>query len=209
MPSPTINPRTCSVDGCDRPHRARGWCKLHWGRERNHGSALWQPRVRPQHCKVEGCDKPVRVRDWCAMHYGRWQKHGDPLKLVRVNTGGEVARFLEEVVLRHDSDECLIWPFARNTGGYGHMRWQGRLTVVNRLVCILKHGPPPSPTHVAAYTCLNGRRGCVNPNHVEWKTPAQNSADDWQRRRRMICPQGECKAVVSATDALVRSPTSS
>lgn len=24
--------RTCSIEGCDRPHAARGWCSLHYGR---------------------------------------------------------------------------------------------------------------------------------------------------------------------------------
>lgn len=29
--------RTCSIDGCDRPQRARGWCSAHWTRWRQHG----------------------------------------------------------------------------------------------------------------------------------------------------------------------------
>ena len=30
--SPKTHPDTCSVDGCDRPYRARGLCKLHYDR---------------------------------------------------------------------------------------------------------------------------------------------------------------------------------
>ena len=26
----------CSIDGCDRPHEARGWCQKHYARFRQH-----------------------------------------------------------------------------------------------------------------------------------------------------------------------------
>ncbi len=32
--------RLCSVDGCDRPHRSRGWCVAHYYRWHRHGSPL-------------------------------------------------------------------------------------------------------------------------------------------------------------------------
>ena len=41
--------RTCSIDGCDRPHRARGWCNPHW--------KLWRKYGDPEH------RKPGEVRD--------------------------------------------------------------------------------------------------------------------------------------------------
>lgn len=28
---------TCTLDGCDKPKRARGWCVAHWNRWRRHG----------------------------------------------------------------------------------------------------------------------------------------------------------------------------
>lgn len=34
---------TCSVDGCDRPVRYRGWCGLHHKRWWAHGDVLWEP----------------------------------------------------------------------------------------------------------------------------------------------------------------------
>ena len=36
----------CSVAGCSRESKARGYCKMHWKRWRNHGDALWQSTRR-------------------------------------------------------------------------------------------------------------------------------------------------------------------
>jgi len=30
--------KTCSIEGCERPRKARGWCGTHWLRWRKHGS---------------------------------------------------------------------------------------------------------------------------------------------------------------------------
>lgn len=32
-----MSDRTCSIDGCEKPSRARGWCNRHWMRWRRHG----------------------------------------------------------------------------------------------------------------------------------------------------------------------------
>ena len=33
----TAEPRGCSVGGCDRPHKSRGWCRLHYFRWKSTG----------------------------------------------------------------------------------------------------------------------------------------------------------------------------
>lgn len=40
--------RTCSINGCDRPHCARGWCRSHWRHWRRHGDPIpgMTPRLR-------------------------------------------------------------------------------------------------------------------------------------------------------------------
>lgn len=69
---------TCSVPGCDRPVRARGWCNKHWQRWREHGDP---EIVQTPHdgCSIEGCDRPHWGNGWCNLHYTRWRNHGDPL----------------------------------------------------------------------------------------------------------------------------------
>lgn len=74
--------RTCTVDGCDRPSRARGWCKMHWHRWRRHGDPMVvDVGPKPTHvgCLVDGCDSKHHAQGYCTKHWQRVRKHGDPL----------------------------------------------------------------------------------------------------------------------------------
>lgn len=63
--------RMCSIEGCGRPHYAKGWCNRHWERWRSHGDAMWEPPVRPVECSVDGCNRVPKSRGLCGMHYHR------------------------------------------------------------------------------------------------------------------------------------------
>lgn len=79
----------------------------------------------------------------------------------------------------HQGDDCLMWPFGRNNTGYGQVGFLGKVRKAHRLMCELLHGPAPDG-HEASHSCGNGMGGCVNPNHLSWKTRSENQMD---RRR--------------------------
>lgn len=169
----------CSIEGCDKPAKGRGWCAAHWWRWRNHGDpiALAPKPVKPARCSVEGCDNgPTGKRGMCNAHYLRWYRHGDADKRLRA-ANGELHQWLLDHV-DHDSEGCLIWPFARGRDGRG--RLTGSISPqAHRAMCILVHGEPPSPIHEAAHSCGKGHEGCVHPRHLRWATPSENAADKW------------------------------
>lgn len=77
---------TCSVDGCGKTVKGRGWCSMHWWRWKTHGSPVAEVRHGPQparECSIDGCGKPARRRGWCPMHHWRWQHHGSATATVR------------------------------------------------------------------------------------------------------------------------------
>ena len=178
------NPKLCSIPDCGKPHLARGYCKSHYVRLCKYndplGGHFFKGAVSFSPCAVEGCDRNAfsgagGKRGWCGTHYQMWRKHGDPLGGGTAN--GEPLKFLTDVVLTYDGDDCLTWPYARNTQGYGNITLGGRTRKVSRVVCETVYGPPPTKTHHAAHSCGRGHLGCVTKGHLSWKTPAGNMAD--------------------------------
>lgn len=96
-----------------------------------------------------------------------------------VTLPGTVAAWIEAHA-NHAGDECLIWPFSRNNQGYADGWISKKRWLIHRYYCQLKNGPPPTPKHHAAHSCGKGKAGCVNPNHVSWKTAKENTADKVQ-----------------------------
>lgn len=126
-------------------------------------------------CCIANCSKRHYAKGFCQAHYERSRRHGDPL--AGRTAQGEPERFLREVVLPYEGDECILWPFAKARNGYGKIAVNSRLHTVSRLVCEDIHGPPPTATHEAAHSCGKGHLGCVTKKHVLWKTPAENQRD--------------------------------
>lgn len=199
--------RICSVEGCDKPCRARNLCSTHYGH--------WREATGPK-CAVDNCSKPVNSNGLCKLHASRLRKYGDPLYIwtpkpkpscsvsgctrpheahslcrfhyERQRTGrpldappltkaGEPARYFCEVVSSYDGYDCLFWPYSRTDAGYGKFYHEGRLQQVHRVICTVHNGPAPSPVHEAAHTCGNGHQGCCAKRHLVWKTPKENTGD--------------------------------
>lgn len=129
-------------------------------------------------CRVDGCSKPVRANGFCRPHNMRNWRHGDPL--AGSPERGHARQFLIDNV-KYEGDSCLIWPFARNAKGYPDVKFKGfEGMLAHRVMCVLAHGEPPQDKMDAAHSCGNGQQGCVNPNHLSWKTRIENHQDKKQ-----------------------------
>jgi hypothetical protein len=84
--------RTCSVDGCEKVHYARGWCGMHYMRWREHGDPLggstfegeplrWIKEVAIQH---EGCGCLIWPFSKCNKGYGTVKHQGRTAKVHRL-----------------------------------------------------------------------------------------------------------------------------
>lgn len=125
-------------------------------------------------CSIEGCGKPHWAYGWCVAHQRRFRRHGHPLA---GRTFEGTAQAWLETHKNFSGDECLIWPFKRNWQGYARMYHEGKQTMVSRLICVHRRGPPPTPKHEAAHSCGKGHLGCVNGSHLRWATRKENHAD--------------------------------
>ena len=139
-------------------------------------------------CSVAGCNGNAHyasggVKEYCRAHYRRLYRYGDP------QSGGtykkEPTKYLE-AALAAPSDDCMIWPFARDAAGYGQVNYDGKVTYVHRIACEHAHGPAPSPQHHAAHKCINGSAGCFNPHHVRWATPTENAMDRYHHGTMLL-----------------------
>lgn len=81
----------------------------------------------------------------------------------------------------HDGHACLFLPQA-NAGFPANVRFNFRRMVASRAMCILAHGLPPSPKHMAIHSCGNGHLSCVNPKHLRWGTGKDNIQDAIRHR---------------------------
>ncbi|TAX57100.1 hypothetical protein ELI01_18640 [Rhizobium leguminosarum] len=126
-------------------------------------------------CLILECCNPLYAKGYCQAHYLRLRKHGDPLG--GSTPKGEPLRFIHEVSLQNTGDECVAWPFGKNSWGYGTVTIDGKKFIASRYVCELVNGPPPTPEHEAAHSCGKGNEACIAPGHLSWKTNAENQAD--------------------------------
>lgn len=131
-------------------------------------------------CTILGCSRKAHSQQMCQPHYRRFKKYGDPLfgrALV-----GEKRAWLEAHV-SYEGRDCLYSPLMTGPRYYWSFNEGGQQYLAHRWMCEAIHGPNPPEKYQAAHSCGNGQLGCVNPNHLSWATPKENSADYWEAKR--------------------------
>lgn len=70
--------RICSIDGCERKHFGRGWCRLHYNRMSRYGRPDRLRHSQPDgKCSVEGCERDHHASGYCGTHLMRLRRDGD------------------------------------------------------------------------------------------------------------------------------------
>lgn len=173
--------RVCAVEGCEKPHYARGWCNKHYQRWWQHGDPLGGGPERQTRgvgvCSVEGCDRPHRGRGWCRMHYARAQSHVDLLAAAQERfdrsvglpfAPGDFAFEDRGFTVNGRPSPCLIWQ--RGTArGYGRMTVRGELLYAHRFAALLAYGAVEGECH---HLCRE--RLCANPAHLLLLSPEEH-----------------------------------
>lgn len=117
----------CSIEGCEKPHYARGWCKKHWYRWRRHGDPLAIMKAEPVyaehpgyggvHQSIAAARGPASQHECyrCGEPAAHWAyDHEDPDELTAVIRNGSGNP--TEVTYSLDPDH--YWPMCRSCHWY-------------------------------------------------------------------------------------------
>jgi hypothetical protein len=85
MPRPQIN-FACSVEDCEKPAHAKGWCRTHWTRMHLYGRLEKTQGLVKGNCTIEGCELPIKAKGLCIRHYQLKRTTGRTEKLERNKT---------------------------------------------------------------------------------------------------------------------------
>jgi hypothetical protein len=180
----------CSIDDCEAPHSARGYCRTHY-------SKLWLGKERPAiECKADGCTNrgngPGCGRGYCNKHYYRVYKHGDENggKL----RGGEFEERIGRLVEKNSITGCWNWIGSTNHNGYGRIMFEQKPQMAHRVTYSHYKGEIPEGLSID-HLCNN--RACVNPDHLEAVSHGENTRrrdvrmqarDAGKQRKRLNVP---------------------
>lgn len=176
-----MSEKRCSVEGCTKPYRNRGYCRPHLIEA--------YPDLAPGPCAVGGCVKTVQARGLCAMHYARALRAERGIAAPEKNRVGVDP--LTKIIARCEIGLCWSWQRGQSSSGYGVVAYGGRNHYTHRAMWELLIGPIPAGMEID-HLCKN--KLCCNPEHLEPVTPRVNKlrsgSPSGRHARREVCDQG-------------------
>lgn len=149
-------------------------------------SPIWKPETGLIKCAADHCRRVAKTSDpYCSHHAWHAKRNGgilpEPTMSERVQWLYDHSQWIGQ--------DCLIFPFTRNPAtGYCQVFYDGESVTAHRLMCSFAHGwPDPCIERIeAAHSCGMGHEACVNPQHLEWKTPLENRQDRDRHAREKV-----------------------
>lgn len=158
-------------------------------------------------CKVEGCNT-AKIRSWgmCGLHYDRWYRNGDPHMTKRCPSGLSIDEKLRYHGWTVVESGCWEWNGRLNGDGYGVVKHFSRYEGSHRWAYRAWVDEIP-PGKVVRHDCDNRR--CINPQHLQLGTQADNVADTVARGRqrspRSMDFETACRALQMHLDGMIQS----
>lgn len=222
--------KTCTIEGCDGKHQARGMCARHWSK--------WYRKMNPDRsrsresetvsrtCTVCGETWRTRRKDakFCSdeckgLHYielgprlcrlpvdhpvRAMMRTDQRSELRKAFESGEWAIVLSELEAKAVKvDDCWLWP-AKVSKGYATVRIASRSYGVHRLAASATAGrliESHKPVHHICAETL-----CYNPAHLQVVEPHENAAEMLERRyyRTRIAELEQALREVAPTHPLI------
>ncbi len=119
-------------------------------------------------CSVEGCEGAHEARGLCSPHYQRLRRTG---RIGRAKVGlADEERLREKFSV--SASGCWLWNGPLSSDGYGKFQMRSRSRIAHRAAYEIIVGPIPAGLELD-HLCRV--RHCVNPEHLEPVTQAENT----------------------------------
>jgi hypothetical protein len=173
--------KLCSFPECNVRYECKGLCQAHYKQSRRY-TELWAIEAHINPCSFQTCGRPSISKGLCSGHnyQSKSGKKLVPLKGQRLDqqfSWLERAAFaLNEVTIESKDSDCILYTGYIKQKGYGQISFDNTSYLVHRFAMAIKLGGleflTTEPVH---HKC--GIKNCVNFDHIEYVTDAENMAE--------------------------------